>query len=96
MLYEEGEFMPFYDFHCKHCNTNTTEHLSIEQRDDPTKEPCPHCHTEDSVERVISAPALAMYGSTQLKTTDGFNDRLKEMKRNLPKSGHTQIEKYMK
>lgn len=88
--------MPFYDFHCKHCNNRTTEQKTISERDEPTKQPCQHCNTEGSIERVISAPALAMYGSTNLKTTNSFNDRLVEMKRNLPKSAHTQIEKYMK
>lgn len=86
--------MPLYDYLCTSCGDLQTELLPIDRRMEPTRRPCPACSSIDTIEMKINAPTIGY--SQGLKTTDSFNDKLKDMKSKLPKSAHQALENYIK
>jgi len=50
--------MPNYDFRCDQCQHVFERKLKYEECDQPTKEPCPECQTENSVVYVPSFSGL--------------------------------------
>lgn len=76
--------MPTYDYKCYACEDVTTQILKIAERKDPESAPCSSCGANE-VKMLISAPLIAYSNPGSVKTTDGFNDRLKEIKKHIPK-----------
>lgn len=76
--------MPIYTFKCKSCNVEKDQLLKIADMDKPLHEPCPECGNTGTVDRVIYAPKIAYNHPGSMKTTDSFNDRLKEIKKKVP------------
>lgn len=76
--------MPLYQYKCNACDHDFTSVRKVDDRHQPTNEPCPSCKAEGTVVYLISAPNVMYSGQGSLKTTDNFNDRMKEIKKNLP------------
>lgn len=76
--------MPLYEYHCSNCEHDFTLMRSISERKSPESEPCPECN-ELEVKQMISAPKIAYTNPGSMKTTDSFNDRLKDIKKSIPK-----------
>lgn len=78
--------MPLYDYQCQTCDHTFRKMKRIAARNEPTEEPCPECgHSE--VTFVVGSPALAYNQPGIYKTSNNFNDRLKEIKQNVGNAG---------
>lgn len=86
--------MPLYEYQCTSCGDLQTISLPIDRRKEPTERPCAVCSSIDTISIKINAPTIGY--SHGLKTTDSFNDKLKEMKSKLPKSAHQSLENHIK
>lgn len=75
--------MPIYGYQCNDCGHTFDEKLAIDNRDDPCNQPCPNCQA-NTITRPITSPRIAYNNLGSLKTTDSFNDRLKEIKNKVP------------
>ncbi len=79
--------MPTYSFNCKSCDKNWDTFLTMENRDNPTKEKCPHC-LKKSVERCWMGGSMSIQSDTTLtpnKATGGqWNELMAKMKSGLP------------
>jgi len=73
--------MPTYTYVCRTCNKTEDQFLPMDSRDKPCEFPCSECGNF-TVQRPIQAPHISYSGN--LKTTNSFNDRLKDIKKNLP------------
>lgn len=82
--------MPTYDYKCSSCEHATTQILKISERKDPESAPCSECG-ECTVTMQICAPTIGYSNPGSLKTTDSFNDRLKEIKKSIPKQHQGRI-----
>lgn len=78
--------MPLYDYKCQSCDHAFRKLKQISKRHEPTKEPCPECG-EAQIVNVIGCPAVAYNQPGVHKTTDNFNDRLKQIKENVGSTG---------
>ncbi len=45
--------MPDYEFYCRKCQKRFTAHMSVQEHDAHVA-PCPECHSDREVEKVIS------------------------------------------
>ena len=76
--------MPYYDYSCSKCSNEEEYNVRIADRDCPID--CPVC--DGIMKRMLSLPAIG-YDSFALsgnKPTDGFRDRLREIKKTHPKN----------
>jgi putative FmdB family regulatory protein len=80
--------MPNYDFVCSDCGFTVTDvQLPIAERDYPTTQACPSCGKNETIQRCIAAPGVNYtINRGGLKTPDWTKDRLKEIKRQFPRS----------
>ena len=70
--------MPTYTFKNKTTGVEWDKFMKISELDDYVK--------ENDCSIIISAPKIiSMHGEGRLRTTDGFNDRLKEIKKKAGK-----------
>lgn len=76
--------MPLYEYSCTSCGHAFEETKKIAEREVPTTEPCKECGEMTVVKGIFSAPKVSYTNTGSLKTTDSFNDRLKEIKNKLP------------
>lgn len=74
--------MPVYNYKCKNCENEFSDIKTISERDDPCKEPCENCG-ETRIEKKIG-PVAFKFGGNE-KHSNSFNDKLKDMRKNLPK-----------
>ena len=74
--------MPTYDYKCSKCEHSFEKILKIADRDLPTKDVCPNCSAESSVEMCISASTLVSPFSVDgLKRPQSqFRERMKQIK----------------
>lgn len=74
--------MPVYDYECTACGyVIPDKHIAYADRDVPTHEPCPHCGTCHTLERLASAPNIGdavRLGRTQLPSS--WTDKLSKIK----------------
>lgn len=74
--------MPNYDFRCTSCEEVFVDiQLPIADRRYPTTQPCPVCEKPDTIELMVSAPAIGdsiRQGRMGLPHT--WTDKLQEMK----------------
>lgn len=82
--------MPTYDYICSSCNFTFDKLLKIDDRVNPTKEPCPNCNSNDCVQLTLSAPSLVSpFRIDGLKKPPGaFKDRMSQIKSGLGKTKH--------
>ena len=71
--------MPYYDYKCERCEEQFEYNVSYEDRDQLRK--CPECGGE--LNRMICSPKICYdsFTVTGKKPTDGFRDRLREIKK---------------
>lgn len=79
--------MPVYDYHCNACGNDYEAYYAMSERKTPESEPCRACGELKVVMR-IATPAIGYSNKGSMKTTDSFNDRLKEIKKNIPPKYH--------
>ena len=80
--------MPQYTYKCRQCE-NVTEHvLPIDSRNKPCEFPCSECGSY-SIYLTIQPVKMSYQGN--MKTSSNFNDRLKEIKKNLPPSAQKSV-----
>jgi putative FmdB family regulatory protein len=81
--------MPTYDYTCKNCQHAFEEICKIDDRELPTKSPCPKCN-ESSIELTMSAPNLVSpFRIDGLKKQPGqFKDRMAQIKHGLRHVNH--------
>lgn len=74
--------MPLYEFQCEKCNHTFDEVLKMDDRDTPTKNPCPICKEEKCVISVLSAPAVVSPFSIDglKKPKSDFKERMAQIK----------------
>jgi len=82
--------MPTYDYKCSECDFSFEKILKIADRTIPTKECCPNCHKDSSVEICISAPApISPFSIDGLKKPQSqFRERMKQIKSVAAKSAN--------
>ncbi len=78
--------MPLYDYKCTSCDHTFRKMERMANREQPTNDRCPNCD-EKTVVNVIGSPALAYHQPGIHRTTDNFNDRLKQIKENVAVGG---------
>ena len=80
--------MPLYDFTCDKCSYSFSKRLKIADRDQPLG-PCPKCDS-GAIVSVLGAPSLGWGGLGQgsLKTSDSFNEKLKQVRDCTPAHMH--------
>ena len=77
--------MPTYQYECKGCGSSWEETHRIAEREKPLKVPCRFCF--DEIRLIPQIPSMiSMRGSWRQHTSDGWKDRLKEIKRSNPGS----------
>lgn len=76
--------MPLYDYMCRDCGVGFNEMRTIDDRLSPCELPCPECGGEIYLK--IGAPVLGYnIKPPGMRTSDNFNDRLKEIRKNKGK-----------
>lgn len=75
--------MPSYDYACNRCGNVFTRKLKISERHNPTGT-CEKCGGEVTI--ALSAPSFAY--DSNLKTSDFFNDKMKQLKACTPARMH--------
>jgi putative FmdB family regulatory protein len=71
-----------YEYYCTKCSEKWEATNTINNRDEPTEMPCPHCK-ELGVKRQVSSPALSYQGahSTLRRAGSEWADVLKGIKK---------------
>lgn len=80
--------MPSYNYKCKTCGNGFSQISSIDERNKPLQFPCNEC---GNFALYIQIGATNISYNGNLKTTNNFNDRLKEIKKNLPENAKGSI-----
>lgn len=80
--------MPQYTYKCRSCERTHDQVLSIEARNKPLEFPCSAC-SEFAIYLQIQPTKMSYQGN--MKTDYNFNDRLKEIKNNLPPDAQQKI-----
>jgi len=76
-----------YEYICSVCQEVWEDNQTIDNREKPCRERCPHCKAENSVSRAYNAPpALSSDGGKgiQTRTPNWMRDRLKNIKKYSP------------
>lgn len=74
--------MPMYEYVCCECTKEFTERHSISERMAPTEDLCPYCKSDGTVSMKIGTPMVSYSTNPGMKTSDNFNARLQEIKKN--------------
>ena len=74
--------MPTYDYLCSKCEHRFEKLCRIADRQDPEKEPCPNCGTENSVSITLTAPSLVSPFRVEglVKPKGDFRERMQQIK----------------
>lgn len=80
--------MPSYTYKCRNCEDITEQVLPMDAREKPCEFPCKQCG-EFGLYIQIQPTKMSYQGN--MKTSSNFNDRLKEIKKNLPPSAQQNI-----
>ena len=82
--------MPLYGYRCKECEHEFDKMQKYEDRFVPEAVPCPECFGVE-VKYQISTPRIGYSNKGSMRTTDNFNDRLKEIKKKVPEKYQSNI-----
>jgi len=85
--------MPSYDYHCETCGQDFEIFMPISKRHEPINDSCER--NDCSLKLSVSSPKIG-YDSYTLggkKPDEGFRDKLREWKRNVP--GNNISDKYI-
>lgn len=74
--------MPLYDYECA-CGSTITLNRSIANRDKLVDVRCTNCNQDNKFKRQICSPMIVSGVAGRLRTTDSFNDRLKEVQKKV-------------
>lgn len=83
--------MPLYDYECKGCSRTFTDVKKIDDRHQPCEEPCSECGGEIVLR--VGASTFIYNRAGAIKTSDNFNDRLKEIRNRTPEKYKQNVEK---
>lgn len=74
--------MPMYEYQCDKCGHAFSEILKMDDRAQPTLNPCPNCKENECVQSVISAVALVSPSSIDgmRKPKQDFKERMSQIK----------------
>jgi putative FmdB family regulatory protein len=86
--------MPSYNYSCKTCGNSFDEIHAIDDRNKPLEFPCSQCGNFTLYIKIGTVPMSYQGGGMNI--TDNFNDRLKEIKKNLPAEARSKISDNMK
>lgn len=73
--------MPLYTYKCRECENEFNQVHRMDDRAIPEGEPCPECGTEGKVYQKIGTPVIGYSIAPNMRTSDNFNSRLKEIKK---------------
>lgn len=73
--------MPMYTYKCRKCGDENEQVLPMDAREKPCEFPCSQC---GGFSLYLKVQPVKMSYQGNMKTTSNFNDRLKEIKKNLP------------
>jgi putative FmdB family regulatory protein len=77
--------MPKYDYQCESCSYVREELVTYDDRDLPLEDPCPNCGETGTIKRLLCSPPVVGYHSrVRMRTSENFNDRLKDIAKNRP------------
>lgn len=76
--------MALYDYLCQACEHRFEGVYRIDDRKKPEGEPCPECGELKVLQAITAATINYSYQTAGVKTTDSFNDRMKDIKKSLP------------
>ena len=81
-----------YTYNCASCNETWDASLTMDFRDVPLGESCPHCTLVGNIKRVISSPSISYAGGQTIlqRAGSGWNDVLNKVKKSSGR--HTKIE----
>ena len=79
--------MPTYQYKCKGCGCYWEESHKVAERENPCKIPCRVCFDEIQIYPQAPSVMYSMRDGFNRHTSDGFKDRMREIKRNHPLSG---------
>ncbi len=86
--------MPLYEYYCEKCQHAFDEILTVSNRNEPTKQPCPECGAEEVRKGVSETTMGADMNMTPDKKTGGDWTRLMDkMKTYTPQSEHGALDK---
>ena len=82
--------MPTYDYVCSECNNTFEQIHKIDDRDSPTKEPCPTCGKSNCISLSLAAPSLVSpFRVDGLKKPSAeFRERMSQIKHGLRHVNH--------
>lgn len=82
--------MPLYEYSCKNCGHEFSAMRSIAERKQPESEACSECG-EMEINQLISAAKISYSNPGSMKHTESFKDRVREIKKNIPKRYHDNL-----
>jgi len=87
--------MPNYDYMCEACSHCFEELISYEDRETPTKNPCPQCGEKKVIKKIGGFPGLAADSTlTPDKKTGGqWSEMMNKIKSGVPKRYHSNLDK---
>ena len=87
--------MPNYDYMCEACNHPFESFMSYEDREKPTKEPCPECGEKKVIKTIGGFPGLAADStlSPDKKTGGQWSETMDRIKAGIPKKYHKNLDK---
>jgi putative FmdB family regulatory protein len=78
--------MPLYDYKCEECSAVVSKLVSIADRAEPEKEPCPQCNKLTLKKEVSFGSIIDPVRLGVRRTDDGFREVLSKIAEKVPKS----------
>ena len=74
--------MPLYEYECEKCSHSFSAILKIDNRKEPTLNPCPSCKETQCIQSVMSAAALVSPSSIDglRKPSSQFKERMSQIR----------------
>jgi len=72
--------MPVYSYRCKTCDHTFDKQSLMEDRKQPESDGCPECGQQSVYQRITST-TIGYSIAPNLRTSDNFNSRLKEIRK---------------
>ena len=77
--------MPVYEYGCNECSYEFEAFKTIAEYDAPLSEPCPSCYKVGYIDRLISGAEICDPVSVGVrKVPKGYNEMVRNMKKNIP------------